>query len=74
MKEFYGAWREMELLNESANAAHEKGSGRRQISKARVEITVRSKEGIGLSGAWIARHLGVNTSSINRALAKRERL
>jgi hypothetical protein len=26
IKEFYGAWREMELLNEVGNAANEKGS------------------------------------------------
>ncbi len=50
-----------------------KGSRRRKISQARVEIAVRCKEEIGLSGAMIARHLGVNTTSINRALAKREK-
>jgi hypothetical protein len=51
-----------------------KGSRRRQVSKARVEIAARCKEELGLSGAEIAHHLGVNTTSINRALAKRERL
>jgi DNA-binding MurR/RpiR family transcriptional regulator len=39
-----------------------------------VEIAVRQKEEIGLSGAEIARHLGVSTPTINRALAKREEL
>ena len=32
-----------------------------------------SKEELGLSGAEIARHLGVNTSSIDRAIARVER-
>jgi putative transposase len=48
-----------------------KGSRRRQVSRARVEIAGRCKDELGLSGAEIARHLGVNTTSINRALGKR---
>jgi hypothetical protein len=48
-----------------------KGSRRRQVSRARVEIAVRCKEELGLSGAEIARHLGVNTTSINRPLGRR---
>jgi DNA-directed RNA polymerase specialized sigma24 family protein len=36
----------------------------------RIKIAQRSREELGLSGAEIARHLGVNTSSINRALAR----
>ncbi len=51
-----------------------KGSRRRKISKARLEIAARCKEELGLSGAEIARHLGVNTTSINRALGKRDKL
>jgi hypothetical protein len=50
-----------------------KGSRRRQVSRVRMAIATRSKEEIGLSGAEIARHLGVNTSSINRRLANRDR-
>jgi putative transposase len=50
-----------------------KGSRRRQVSQARVEIAVRCKEELGLSGAEIARHLEVNTTSINRALEKRRK-
>jgi len=49
-----------------------KGSRGRQVSRARVEIMqFRCKEELGFSGAEIARHLGVNTTSINRALGKR---
>ena len=51
-----------------------KGSRRRQVSRVRMTIATRCKEEIGLSGAEIARYLGVNTSSINRRLTKLERL
>jgi DNA-binding transcriptional regulator LsrR (DeoR family) len=37
-----------------------------------MTIARRSRHELGLSGAEIARHLGVNTSSINRALAREE--
>ena len=47
-----------------------KGSRRTIVSEARAAIAYRSKEELGISGAEIARSLGVNTSSINRALAK----
>ena len=47
-----------------------KGGRRPLVSKVRAAIAYRSKEELGVSGAEIARHLGVNTSSINRALAK----
>ena len=50
------------------------GSRRRRVSKVRAAIAQRSKEELGVSGAEIARHLGVNTSSINRALAKGDQL
>lgn len=46
------------------------GSKRRKVSEARTTIARRSSEELGLSGAEIARHLGVNTSSVNRALAR----
>jgi putative transposase len=49
-----------------------RGSKRRRVSEARTAIARRSTEDIGLSGAEIARHLGVNTSSINRAIARVE--
>jgi len=49
-----------------------KGSRRRRVSAARIRIATRCKEEIGLSGAEIARRLGVNTTSINRALAKQK--
>lgn len=47
-----------------------KGSKRRKVSETRTVIACRSSEELGLSGAEIARHLGVNTSSINRAIAR----
>jgi putative transposase len=46
------------------------GSRRRLVSKVRAAVAQRSKEELGVCGAEIARNLGVNTSSINRALAK----
>ncbi len=36
----------------------------------RLGQTIDSSEELGLSGAEIARHLGVNTSSVNRAIAR----
>jgi len=49
-----------------------RGSRRRRVSEARAAIALRSSKEIGLSGAEIARTLGVNTSSINRAIAHAE--
>ena len=49
-----------------------KGGRRRKVSEARAAIAYRAKEELGFSGAEIARHLGVNTSSINRAITRRE--
>ena len=47
MKEFYGAWRGMELLNESGNATHEKGTRRNQrwsvLSKLRLKLLISKK-------------------------------
>ncbi|PKN23552.1 MAG: hypothetical protein CVU68_00595 [Deltaproteobacteria bacterium HGW-Deltaproteobacteria-3] len=48
------------------------GNRRRIVCEARMTIARRSRHELGLSGAEIARHLGVNTSSINRALAREE--
>ncbi len=50
-----------------------RGGRRVRVSEARAAIACRSKEELGLAGAEIARHLGVNTSSINRAIARVER-
>lgn len=48
------------------------GSRRSAISRARAEIAHRCKEEVGVSAAEIARHLGVNTSSITRAIERME--
>jgi DNA-binding MarR family transcriptional regulator len=42
------------------------------VSRTRAIIALRCKEEIGSPGAEIARHLGVNTSSINRAVERAE--
>ncbi len=47
-----------------------RGSRRRKVSQTRALIALRCKEEIGCSGAEIARHLGVNTTSINRAVER----
>jgi len=49
-----------------------RGSRRCRVSGARAAIACRSSKELGLSGAEIARHLGVNTSSINRAIVRAE--
>jgi len=49
-----------------------RGSRRQKVSQARAVIALRCKEEIGCSGAEIARHLGVNTTSINRAVERAE--
>ena len=46
------------------------GSKRQKVSEARAEIAKRSREELGLGAAEIARHLGVNTSSITRAIER----
>jgi len=59
-----------ECLKRNVSQEELKRGGRRsRVSKARAAIAYRSKEELGCSGAEIARYLGVNTSSINRALA-----
>jgi REP element-mobilizing transposase RayT len=49
------------------------GSKRRKVSEARSLIALRSRDELGLSSAEIARHVGVNTSSITRAIERAER-
>ncbi|MEJ2696495.1 MAG: transposase [Candidatus Sulfobium sp.] len=49
------------------------GSKRRKVSDARSLIAVRSRDELGLSSAEIARHVGVNTSSITRAIERVEK-
>ena len=49
------------------------GSRRSRVSQARASIAYRSVEELSLSNAEIARHLGVGTSAITRAIAKVER-
>ena len=51
-----------------------KGSRRSRVSEARSAIAYRSKEELVISGAEIARYLGVNTSSITRTLARMDGL
>jgi len=46
------------------------GSRRSAVSRVRALIAYRSREELGLSAAEIARHLGVATSSITRAIEK----
>lgn len=48
------------------------GSTRRPVSETRGVIALRSRDELGLSGAEIARHLGVSTSSITRAIGRAE--
>lgn len=49
------------------------GSRRKTVSDMRATIAKRSLDELGLSKAEIARHLGVNTSSITRTISKREK-
>lgn len=49
------------------------GGRRRKVSQARATIAYRSTIELGLSSAEIARHLGVNTSSIWRSVEKEEK-
>ena len=48
----------------------ESGSRRSKVSQARAEIARRGMKELGLPAAEIARHLGVATSSITRAVEK----
>lgn len=49
------------------------GSRRKKVSEARSMISLRCYEELGLSSAEIARHVGVNTSSILRAIDRRKK-
>jgi len=49
------------------------GSRRKTVSDMRAKIARRSLDELGLSMAEIARHVGVNTSSITRTIAKMEK-
>jgi putative transposase len=49
------------------------GGRRKKVSDARATIAYRATTELGLSGAEIARHLGVTTSSITRAVERMER-
>ena len=59
------------------NRVHEhelaRGSRRQKVSQTRAMVALRCKEELGCSGAEIARHLGVNTTSINRAVERAEK-
>jgi chromosomal replication initiation ATPase DnaA len=44
------------------------GSRRQRVSQTRAVIAFRGREELGLNAAEMARHLGVNTSSITRAI------
>ena len=46
---------------------------RRKVSDARAIITLRSRDELGHSAAEIARHVGVNTSAITRAIKRAEK-
>lgn len=48
------------------------GSKRRKVSDTRAIIARRAREELGLSAATIARHVGVNTSAITRAIGRGE--
>jgi len=48
------------------------GSKRRKVSDARAVIGLRCRDELGLSSAEIARHVGVNTSGITRAIERAE--
>ncbi len=50
------------------------GSRRTKVSQTRALIAYRSIEELGMSTAEIARHLGVATSTVSRAIARGEKL
>jgi putative transposase len=50
------------------------GSRRREVSRIRARIARRGMEELGLSMAEIARHVGVTTSSIAKAVARLEEI
>jgi putative transposase len=63
-----------ECLKREINPSEVCNGGRRmKVSEARVAIAYRATTEFGLSAAEIARHLGVTTASITRAVQKAER-
>ena len=46
------------------------GGKRREVSETRATIAMRGREELGLSAAAIARHVGVSTSAITKALER----
>jgi len=51
-----------------------KGGGkRRKVSDTRAIIALRSRDELGLSAAEIARHVGVNTSGVTKAIERAEK-
>jgi putative transposase len=62
---------EMECKGRGINERELKAGGKRSsVSAARAAIAYRCKEELGASAAEIARHLGVNTSSIVRSIER----
>src|SRR3990170_42705 len=59
--------------NRVSQAELQGGSRRKTVSDMRAKIARRSLDELGLSMAEIARHLGVNTSSITRTISKLEK-
>jgi hypothetical protein len=49
------------------------GSRRRKVSEVRASVAKRGLDELGLSMAEVARHVGVNTSSIAKAVVRLER-
>ena len=49
------------------------GGKRRAVSDTRARIAVRGRVELGLTAAAIARHVGVNTSAVTRAIERMER-
>jgi len=49
------------------------GSKRREVSSARATIARRGRDELGLSAAAIARHVGVSTSAITKAIERLEK-
>ncbi|OGS23536.1 MAG: hypothetical protein A2314_03260 [Elusimicrobia bacterium RIFOXYB2_FULL_50_12] len=60
------------LKNKISIAELRSGSRRANVSRVRSLIAFRCREELGASAAEIARHTGVNTSSIIRAIARLE--
>ncbi|MBI5632326.1 MAG: hypothetical protein HZA15_02465 [Nitrospirae bacterium] len=50
-----------------------RGSKRRKVSGARAQIALRGRDELGLTSAEIARHVGVNSSSISRTIDRAEK-